>query len=91
MEKSDLVNTFDAQIWAQEWLKTVEKNSSIATDEGTMIAWFATAIMAGYDHAYREVEHNNPLMMNRHILAAVRWFRSLKIKFNRSSQSGIRV
>lgn len=86
MEKVNLNDTFDAQIWAQEWLKTIEKNPSIPTDEGTMIGWFANAIMAGYDHAYREVQHNNPLALDWRIVAIVSWFRSLKIKFNRASQ-----
>jgi hypothetical protein len=40
-------------VWAAEWLKTISKTPSIATDEGTMIGWFANAIMAGYDEAER--------------------------------------
>lgn len=39
----------DAQVWAREFVKLVNKNPSIATDEGTMLTWFATAIMSGYD------------------------------------------
>ena len=52
----NLTVEFDALIWVDEWLKTIEKNPSIPTDEGTMLAWFANAIMAGYDHAYQEME-----------------------------------
>lgn len=44
-------NTMDAQKWAEEWLKSIAERPEIATDEGTMIAWFASAIMAGYDTA----------------------------------------
>ena len=42
-------HTMDAREWANRWLKAVEEKPSIATDEATMIGWFANAIMAGYD------------------------------------------
>jgi hypothetical protein len=45
--------TVDAVAWAKEWLRTVEVNPTIYRDEGTMIGWFANAIMAGYDEAQR--------------------------------------
>ena len=47
--KVNLNDTVDAKIWAQEWMKVIKKNPNIATDEGTMLGWFANAIMAGYD------------------------------------------
>jgi len=59
MKKVILNDTFDAQIWAQEWIKAIEEKPEIPTDEGTMLAWFANAIMAGYDHAYREMKNKN--------------------------------
>lgn len=43
--------SFDAQAWARAFVEHVQKNPSIATDEGTMIGWFANAIMRGYDEA----------------------------------------
>jgi len=48
-----LPHTMDAVAWAQDFVKTALTNPSIATDEGTMVAWFANAIMAGYDEAQR--------------------------------------
>ena len=48
-QEINLHDTTDASIWAKEWLKIIAKNPAIPTDEGTMIAWFANAIMAGYD------------------------------------------
>jgi len=45
----NLVGETDAQVWAREFVKIVRENPSIPTDEGTMIGWFANAIMAGYD------------------------------------------
>ncbi len=49
-KKVNLHGTMDAVIWTQEWLKTIKIHPDIPTDEGTMIGWFANAIMAGYDH-----------------------------------------
>src|SRR4030067_1332513 len=46
-----LNTTMDAQVWAEKFIKTVEENPSIPLDRGTMIGWFANAIMAGYDTA----------------------------------------
>jgi hypothetical protein len=54
MKKPNLTQTLDAQVWAKEWLKTIKKNPSIPTDEGTMISWFSNAIMAGYDACYNK-------------------------------------
>jgi hypothetical protein len=54
MNEINLTQTTDAKIWAQEWLKILKENPSIATDEGTMIGWFANSIMAGYDACYRK-------------------------------------
>jgi len=51
----------DAQIWAKEFISRIKDNPEIATDEGTMIGWFANAIMAGYDEARRKYE-----MVNAH-------------------------
>lgn len=49
-----LINNPDAKIWAEEFVRIVNTNPSIATDEGTMIGWFANAIMAGYDTANKK-------------------------------------
>ena len=53
MEEVNLTDCFDAQVWAKEFCKR-----NTASDEGTMLAWFANAIMAGYDHAKREANGN---------------------------------
>lgn len=55
-DKVNLNDTFDARIWTSEWLKTIDKHPDIPTNEGAMIGWFANAIMAGYDHAYRKIK-----------------------------------
>ena len=46
-----LIGNSDAKVWAEEFVKVVNLKPTIATDEGTMIGWFANAIMAGYDFA----------------------------------------
>ena len=56
MAEVNLSGVFDAEVWTQEWLKTIEKKPHIPKDEGTMLGWFANAIMAGYDHARWERE-----------------------------------
>jgi len=56
MNKTKEVNLhdeFSAKVWVDEWMKTISKNPSIPTDRGTMLGWFANAIMAGYDYANR--------------------------------------
>lgn len=45
---------WDAQKWAQFWLETIEKHPNVPHDEGTMIGWFANAIMTGYDARLKE-------------------------------------
>jgi hypothetical protein len=56
MSKVNLVGEFDASKWAKEFVRTVKENPAIATDESTMIGWFANAIMAGYDKDKQERE-----------------------------------
>lgn len=43
--------TVDAREWVDEWLKVYDSDPAIAADRGTMLGWFANAIMAGYDTA----------------------------------------
>ncbi|URQ04629.1 hypothetical protein SEA_EMMA1919_11 [Streptomyces phage Emma1919] len=52
-------STTDAQVWAEEFISRIKDNPEIATDEGTMLGWFANAIMAGYDEARRKYEMTN--------------------------------
>jgi hypothetical protein len=56
MTDNDLLSTFDARIWAERFVRRVTDDPTIATDEGAMLAWFAGAIMTGYDHARRSNE-----------------------------------
>ena len=51
-----LIGNPDAKIWAEEFVKAVNLMPTIATDEGTMIGWFANAIMAGYDYAKKQTQ-----------------------------------
>lgn len=44
-------HTFDAAVWADEWMKTIADNPDVPTDRDTMIGWFSNAIMTGYDYA----------------------------------------
>lgn len=62
----NLNDTTDAVVWTEEWMKTIKENPSIPTDEGAMIAWFANAIMAGYDSGRRAGEALNVDMGENH-------------------------
>lgn len=55
----NLTDTFDANVWVEEWMKTIKKHPKIPTDEGAMLGWFANAIMAGYDAGRREDEEQD--------------------------------
>jgi hypothetical protein len=48
----DTLKSFDARVWAHDFVKTVTENPSIATDEETMTTWFSGALMRGYDEYY---------------------------------------
>jgi hypothetical protein len=47
--------SFDAMVWAKAFVQHVRVKPSIATDESTMLAWFANAIMRGYDEHAKQV------------------------------------
>ena len=55
----NLLNEFSAEVWVREWMKTIKKHPEIPTDEGTMLGWFANAIMTGYDYARNEEQQKN--------------------------------
>lgn len=66
--KSDLVGETDAQVWTKRWLEIVAEHPTIPTDEGTMIGWFANAIMAGYDKGKRDEQKRDIVEKLREII-----------------------
>lgn len=46
---AEILNSFDARDWAREFVKHAKARPATATDESTMLAWFASALMRGYD------------------------------------------
>lgn len=48
-----LIGNPDAQDWAFEFMRLIEKKPGIASDPETMIAWFSAAINTGYDYALK--------------------------------------
>lgn len=54
-----LIGEFDAQVWTKAWLETIAEHPEIPTDEGTMIGWFANALMSGYDHGVRHEQQRD--------------------------------
>lgn len=53
MASDDFAQSFDARDWALAFVEAVQKKPEIATDEGTMIGWFANALMRGWDERER--------------------------------------
>lgn len=51
----NLIGETDARVWAREFVRLAKLHPAIPTDEGTMIGWFANAIMAGHDGHPAEV------------------------------------
>jgi len=50
----DFIQSFDARVWARAFVEHVAASPTLATDEATMIGWFANALMRGWDeHARR--------------------------------------
>lgn len=50
---STLPFSFDARDWAREFTDLARRRPGIATSEGAMLAWFAGALMSGFDEANR--------------------------------------
>ena len=51
-ETTNPLDSFDARDWAKEFLRSCEQSpivGAVAPDEETMVAWFANALMRGYD------------------------------------------
>lgn len=51
---SDPIDSFDARDWARSFMEHNEVNPNIARDEETMVTWFASALMRGYDEFGRK-------------------------------------
>lgn len=77
--RTELPGSFDAQIWAKEFVTAVQYKPEIATDEGTMIGWFANALMRGYDEHYWRSESYKRKM--RRIL--IPWWKRLFVPLDR--------
>ena len=54
----NLVRTMDARAWAAEFMRV----TGGTVDEPDMIAWFANAIMCGWDHHYWQSEEYKQMM-----------------------------
>lgn len=44
----------DAEAWVDDFIAHVKADPLIPTDRGTMLAWFASAIMTGFDEGRRK-------------------------------------
>lgn len=53
MERDKLLGTMDAKVWTDEFMATKARLGDEEFDHTMMLAWFANAIMAGFDEANR--------------------------------------
>ncbi len=53
MERDKLLGTMDAKVWTDEFMATKARLGDKEFDHAMMLAWFANAIMAGFDEANR--------------------------------------
>jgi len=64
---NDLVQETSAEKWAHEFVKVAEIRPDIPHDEGTMVCWFANAIMAGYDEGVKNERSRGVVSIIREI------------------------
>ena len=53
MERDKLLGTMDAKVWTDEFMATKARLGDEEFYHAMMLAWFANAIMAGFDEANR--------------------------------------
>jgi len=73
----------DAQAWVAEWMKVIAERPEIATDEGTMLGWFANAIMAGFDTANMRTSKGISDETDHRDAERYRWLRGSYMQANR--------
>lgn len=54
IDESEAFKSFKGSDWARAFVQHVRRNPALPLDEGAMTAWFANAIMRGYDQAVQE-------------------------------------
>ena len=52
VEKPNPSGSFDAEEWARAWMTIKIDNPALGSEFGEMVAWFANALVSGYDHGY---------------------------------------
>lgn len=48
------LRSFDAKVWALNFIDCVKRNPEIATDLECMTGWFANALMRGFDEGKKD-------------------------------------
>lgn len=49
VELLNVLGEFDGRMWARRFIEAVKRTPEVAVDEESMVAWFASAIMVGYN------------------------------------------
>lgn len=66
-----LIGVRDCREWAAEFIQCVTNRPAIATDEGAMMSWFASAIETGVDIG-RTITPENTVTMDRDLIRDLR-------------------
>lgn len=79
MEAKEIYESFDARVWAKAFVEHVTHNPAIATDEATMLSWFSSALMRGYDECHwRSKEYKRSVRR-----CLVPWWRRIFVPLDR--------
>jgi hypothetical protein len=71
LSDADLYKSFDARVWANEFVKHCLSNPLIASDRECMTTWFANALMRGYDQKTWETKEYKRMVRR----AVVPWWK----------------
>lgn len=55
-QKAGAVGEFDADEWVKAWMRAIDIDPELPTDQEAMRGWFANAIMAGHDQAIENAQ-----------------------------------
>ncbi len=71
---AEILKSFDARDWAKAFVAHVKQIPTIATDEETMVTWFANALMRGYDERHWQTPEYKRSVRRAMVPWWKRWF-----------------
>lgn len=59
IQAEDILNLFDAKVWANSFISHIKEYPGVPSDVKTMEVWFVNVMSAGYDKARLEQEYED--------------------------------